>query len=609
MKLSKNNFITSTKICSALLFIFLVEYGFLGIYPALLGALAGLHCYFVNSKGFYKKRILTRSIKILICSNIALLLKYITMQNEAYCLITTFLFTAIIVFFSFDEHMKGFMNHRPILFIFVYSIYSKTSPNAKDIIAVSLAVIIACIITMLMHNLDLNKNMKKSIEDYIEKCIKEVRSHKENLDVEKAQTDSYEAYKNFLSEFYKSSYRWLLSSSYGKLLFEFALYLHNFMENIRFTIKYKNITDEKYDELEKFLIALKKGETPKFKFVKTTEKLAHILLEKRKSICDITDESSEKKYTHHNEHFTSWLKDNINFNTLRMKYTLKVAITLTIGVFVSFHYFMGKPIWIPITMLPLLLPSKNSTNSTTFNRIIGTFLGVAITFIILPLIPNLYGQIFLAILGLFGAFVMLGIHYIGVITFITITAIIINLPAASTTTLYFQRALYTVAAGLIVVIMEWIFSDRHNKTIKKTLIQIIENDILIIKGIRTLHKTKKEYHIDDFIMKAYLYRDLIHPRFQHSEISKERKLIKISIIFIETLTFLYSREKNGYITTPYDTELLLIEDILNKYILMLKGEKVVFPKKEELKALQDKVSEISVHTLLGLVICCVDEVN
>jgi len=86
--------------------------------------------------------------------------------------------------------------------------------------------------------------MKNLVDRYLDRILNEVTAYKTGKNIIETKTETRKSYQKFLDEFYKTSYCSVLSSCYGKELFNFTLTLHDFIECMRRDFS-RNIINEK----------------------------------------------------------------------------------------------------------------------------------------------------------------------------------------------------------------------------------------------------------------------------------------------------------------------------------------------------------------------------
>ncbi len=600
MKIEKKNIIAASRIYFIGIFTVGVIYFILGISASIIGGLAGIQGYLVNSKGFYKKRILKRTILLILILNIAVLLAGISAKGNMFLLPLTFLFAASVTFFSLEEYLEGMMAHLPILLIYLLSFSGASIVNPiNNLLGATIGVIVATLLGLILWPTDPNYNMKNSIENYLKKATEEIQMYSKMGFKNETRRETSIAYKGFLKEFYKSSSGSWLSSNYGRQLFEFALTLHNFMESIRSKSKYEELSSGKYLEISLFLENLIKSRFTDAKSSLPNKKLAHLLIQKRQELIKFSQSSNDNDYKH-NKDFLLWIKGNLSLDSVRMRYALKMAIILTTGLYISSVYGLEKSIWLPVTMLTITQPYEKDSKNKFLNRLMGTLAGIGMVTIILPILTNDFQIMLVAILSIFPALIFMGINYAWAMSFITLNSILLSATLLPASLLYFQRGYYTILGGIIVIAVELLFSDRGNVTIKKRVIQLIEADILTLRGIINLYKGTENDHIDHLIMKSYLCRDILSKNINSLSLEENRKIMNISVVFIEKLIFLYSRVKNKKIPDGYLHELRVVEDILSEYHEILLGNQITLSIERLDDAIKSEPDDRSIREVLRL---------
>ncbi len=563
---------------------FILVYYTLGLSPAVLAGIGGIHTYFATSKGFYKKRALLRTGKIIIGVNIAVISALLTKGELLPLLIITPLFVGVVTFFSFEEYLGGFMAHRPIVLIYLLSLSNKGwEGSINNMVGVSLGILSSSLITQIFWPANPDMKMKEHINLYLDRILKEIIAYKRGKDLNSANQETRRSYQKFLGEFYKTSHGSLLSSSYGEELFNFALVLHNYIEGIRRDFNRNKIIEEDLLRAETFFMNLGDLNKEKDRCRGEMSTLEGIILKKKRTL--LTFKGARKKsYYPSNKNFFLWLRRVLNIHSVRFRYAIKMSIVLTLGVFLAREYILEKSTWLPTTMLVLTLPYSKDTRRKTVNRIGGTILGILLASLMVPFIKSNTLKAFLAMFSFFPAFLFIGLNYMVLVTFTTLSTILMTISYLPAETVYLQRGFYTVLAGVIVVAAEYFFSDKKHVGIKVRLIAMFQNDLLILRRISELYQKSKKDHIDNLLLRGYLYRELLLRRIKEINNEEYRRVIKDSLIFMDKLMFLYSEFRNHNFSEAHMKDLRIIQEFLEAYIFFLEtGEK------ERLSAIHDKV--------------------
>ncbi len=565
---------------------FLVVYYALGLSPAVLSGIGAVHTYFVTSKGFYRRRVVLRTIKIIGGIDLAVLFALLTKGGFFPLLAITFLLVGVVTFFSFEEYLGGFMAHRPILLIYLLSLSNDGLASSLNSMAgVSIGIILSVLITQTLWPANPDKRMTDLIELYLDRILEEIMSYKNKKNTSEAREETRASYQRFLGEFYKSSHGPLLSTSHGRNLFDFALALHNYIECIRREFTRDTITSEKISSSETFIVTLKNLKGTNEEQPKVGNTLEEILVGKKKDLMAPKDSESSPYQPSHKNYFL-WLRRALNPRSVRFRYAIKMAIILTLGVFLAREHTLEKSIWLPTTMLVLTLPYTKDTKRKTLERITGTLLGILLASIIIPQVESNTLKAVLAILSFFPAFFFLGVNYPVMVMFTTLSTVLMTISYLSPETVYLQRGFYTILAGVIVIAAEYLFLDREHTGIKVRLISMFQNDLLILRRIDGLHREEKTDHIDDLLLKGYLYRELLMRRIKEIDNTQYQRIIRSSGIFMDKLMFLYSEFKNQNLTELHLKDIRIIKEFLEAYISFIeRGEE------GRLSLIQNKIFE------------------
>lgn len=118
-------------------------------------------------------------------------------------------------------------------------------------------------------------------------------------------------------------------------------------------------------------------------------------------------------------------EEMLNVNSQQFKYALRVALGLSVGVFVFKYFNIDHGHWIALTMIIVIQPYYGATRKKGLERIIGTALGILLGGIImlLPLPHNVFVGL-LVIISFFVAYFLRNNYKVGVF-FVTVMMVVL----------------------------------------------------------------------------------------------------------------------------------------------------------------------------------------
>ncbi|GAD79615.1 YccS family putative transporter [Vibrio ezurae] len=120
----------------------------------------------------------------------------------------------------------------------------------------------------------------------------------------------------------------------------------------------------------------------------------------------LSDNVLDDKTAHTAKQMWRRVRDNLSPSSILFRHATRMSIALTLGYSIIELFSIEHGFWILLTTLFVCQPNFRSTKQKLFHRISGTFAGLIIGVIMLTLIPDVQGQLFVIVLSsvLFFAF-------------------------------------------------------------------------------------------------------------------------------------------------------------------------------------------------------------
>lgn len=182
-------------------------------------------------------------------------------------------------------------------------------------------------------------------------------------------------------------------------------------------------------------------------------------------------------------------KAELHINHPRMRYALRLSVSFIVGYVVSEYFQVAKGEWIVLTILFVLQPSYSETRRRLFQRIIGTFSGVIVGILVVPLL-TFYGQIALMIASAFLFLLWMKRRYsIGVI-FITIFVLCaFNIIANKGVDVMVPRLFDTLIGALIsFLVVRFLWPEWQYKKLPILLSTVIHKNTAYFRAILNEYK-------------------------------------------------------------------------------------------------------------------------
>ncbi|MGL4763057.1 MAG: FUSC family protein [Sarcina sp.] len=147
-------------------------------------------------------------------------------------------------------------------------------------------------------------------------------------------------------------------------------------------------------------------------------------------------------------------EDKLEFKDFKLRYSVLNGVAFAVAIFVMVYFKRDHAIWLPITIIILLIPDKGLTFRKIIDRILGTSIGCVLFMIIANLITN---NIALYILvGVAVYFMFFPMAYYKRAIFITYAALFANhmlYKGQSALYLDMYRVIFTIVGALIVFLI------------------------------------------------------------------------------------------------------------------------------------------------------------
>lgn len=204
------------------------------------------------------------------------------------------------------------------------------------------------------------------------------------------------------------------------------------------------------------------------------------------------------------------LKDHF-LNSTRMRFSLRMSITLTVCLFLSHLVSFSKIIWVSITIMSVMQIYYEETIMKQKERIKGNILGILI-FSVVSLIH---------------------------IRLVSIIVLVISLYLTYAFKEYYKLSIFTSLASLSVTSL---YSNIHEAALYR-IILVILGLIVVVLANKFLFKTKLEHGIDSLISQILFYDGKFIDFSTNADKDKKKFLAEILLLSSLTTEKLYSRNQ------------------------------------------------------------------
>jgi uncharacterized membrane protein YccC len=153
-----------------------------------------------------------------------------------------------------------------------------------------------------------------------------------------------------------------------------------------------------------------------------------------------------------------FLRELTNINSQQFKYALRVALGLSIGVFVFKFFNINHGYWIPLTMIIVIQPYYGATRKKSIERIVGTVAGIVLGGVIMLLpLPHEIFVCLLVVVSFFVAYFLRNNYKIGVFFVTIMMVILMQLSQQGSWNLIGWRILSTLIGAALAIIAGYVF--------------------------------------------------------------------------------------------------------------------------------------------------------
>ncbi|MGL4740371.1 MAG: FUSC family protein [Sarcina sp.] len=458
--------------------------------------------------------------------------------------INFFTIFAIAYYLSFSYNPKIY---KPFLMLFIFTSFSHD--NFESLVNKYLIVVVCCCLVVFI-NLIIDENKKDLLNDFkptLDNISKQFELLLENnFDI----TLYKKIYNLLLQEIYKvyiDKTKTSITSIKGELRLKILLSI-NELNEYTYNIKDKKIADTDFKKIKELISIFKLDKTKSNKNFE--KKLTHILentsdSELLKIIKVLRDtlkkynEISPKKLNSFSEWkrskiqgYKELLKRKFHRKSIRLKFALRISITLTICLFSSHLIAKSKIIWISITIMSVMQIYYEETLFKSKDRIKGNAIGITI-FCLVSLLNNKNLLIFVLLISLYLTYGFKSYYKLSIFTTLAslcVTALYMNVHELALT-----RA-FLVIVGLIIVFVanRVLFRTKLEDGIQLLISELLFYEYLLYKNLVNINSDSNTY--PELIILTLLTTDKIKLRnsvLKNTQIenllnSSTKKILKLS---------------------------------------------------------------------------------
>ena len=497
----------------------------------------------IGRQNFYVKP-LNRIVRILALDLFIVLIAFISALNIWTGIVIDFVAIFLLVYIVTSPYDATF--YKPFIMLYVFTQYSNVSiyelPNRLLAVIFGALVIIAGTYIKRSNGKEIMGNSVNSAFFNIQKQMENIIDDKYD---KKLTENCSKIMMDLVYKVYITRHKKYLTTNLGTIQFKLYLnieYLNIYLKNIYEQYEEKKISKEQmldFLSLVELIIKYSKKKckledvTYKSKFISEKyKKSSYVVNEILLIVTSIVEQLKEAKELDSREAdriYKEWertyldkpkvvFKEYFVPSSIRFKFAMRMAITLTFSIFIAELLGYYKIIWAIITIMSIMQPYYEDTISKTRERIKGNIIAILFTGIVIHLFHTQWITILILVISLY---LLYGFkEYYKISLFAAMASICISSLSVSLNKLLIYRIFYVII-GVIVVLLanKFIFPYRLKDGIMQLVNKILRYDEYLIDTSREyLNKSKGDNYIRDLIIHTTLLTQKLYLRnLQYSD--------------------------------------------------------------------------------------------
>lgn len=464
-------------------------------------------------------------VKIIFIDFGIILAAFISSLNIYIGIIVNFITIFLIMYNMFTPYDLTF--YKPFLMLYVFTQYAQVS--IQELPQRLLGVIFG-ISVIASFNIIAKINEKTKLGETINLSLIIIKNQLNNINdncySEELTKQCTKIMRKLVYKIYITRHKKYLTTKLGKIQFNVYIdieYFNLFLRNICFD--YKNYIIEKNDilnliniidcilEYSIYKISIEELELKVYQLENKNSKEKKSLIKAFNIIKSLIYNLKELKKLNSkdiNKVYEQWRKEDIEsfkesfHRGMRFNFAMRMAITLSIVMFVGEKLGYHKVIWAIITIMSVIQPYYEYTINKSRERIIGNILGIVFTGIFINLINKKSITILILIISLYLLYAFK--EYSKISFFASIASICISSLYERINVLLMYRMIYVLIGIIIVIVVNKIIFPYKLKDGISELINKIDNlnNKLVNYSIEILNGTESPNKIRDVIINSIL---------------------------------------------------------------------------------------------------------
>ncbi|MBN1034548.1 FUSC family protein [Clostridium botulinum] len=467
----------------------------------------------------------SKILKLIVVDLAIVLAAFISSQNSYLGIIINFISIFLIMYNIISPYDMAF--YKPFIMLYIFTQYASVS---LEELPLRILAVIFGVLVIECSNIITKVNEKSKLGNSITSSLLLIKTQLNNIIDGKFEEDIVKKCSKIMRELvykvYITRHKKYLTTNLGRIQFNIYInveYLNLYLRNIYFEYNNNDIQKNEVEDTinviddildySNYSITVEELENKINLFKDMYNNKSRTLTE----ICNIMNslkisikELKELGNKEINKIYSEWEKENIEsfkesfHKGMRFNFAMRMAITLTIVLFIGEILGYYKIIWAIITIMSVIQPYYEYTLNKTKERIIGNVIGILFTGIFINLVNIKWITILILIASLY---LLYGFkEYYKISLFASIASICIASLTENINVLLIYRVIYVIiGVAIVIIVNKKIFPYKLKDGIDELIIKIDKlNTMLINYSIAILNGTENPNKVRNIIIHSTL---------------------------------------------------------------------------------------------------------
>ncbi|MGN2369843.1 FUSC family protein [Clostridium cagae] len=467
----------------------------------------------------------SKILKLIFVDLVIVLVAFISSQNSYLGIIINFISIFLIMYNIISPYDMAF--YKPFIMLYIFTQYARVS---LEELPLRILAVIFGVLVIECSNIITKVNEKSKLGNSITSSLLLIKNQLNNIIDGKFEEDIVKKCSKIMRELvykvYITRHKKYLTTNLGRIQFNIYINMEYFNLYLRNVYSEYNNNDIKKNEVEDIINVIDdilyysnysitveelENKINLFKDMynnksRTLTEICNIMNSLKISIKELKQLGNKEI----NKIYSEWEKENIEsfkesfHKGMRFNFAMRMAITLTIVLFIGEILGYYKIIWAIITIMSVIQPYYEYTLNKTKERIIGNVMGILFTGIFINLVNIKLVTISILIVSLY---LLYGFkEYYKISLFASIASICIASLTENINVLLIYRVIYVIiGVAIVIIVNKEIFPYKLKEGIDELIIKIDKlNTMLINYSIAILNGTENPNKVRNIIIHSTL---------------------------------------------------------------------------------------------------------